>query len=112
LEATQKLRTELRSARLTLTTLAEPDSYRRTAVSKHRICRLNPQDATHIGAIEGELVELDSHIAAPLRAWLVVDPNTDAGTVPLDEAGSRMLMVGMGNCVIVRRLGAGKPSAA
>jgi N-methylhydantoinase B len=111
LEETQKLRADLRADRLTLMTIAEGDSYRQTAVSKHRICRLNPKDAEHIGAVEGDLVELDSHIAAPLRAWLVVDLNTALATVPLDGTGSKMLMIGTGDNVIVRRLGAGKPTA-
>ena len=112
LAPTQKLRADLRAARLALKTIEEDDGYRRTAVSKHRICRLNPQDAKYIDAMEGELVELDSQIAAPLRAWLVVDPDTAEGTVPLDGAGRKMLMLGMGDRVIVRRLGPGKPSAA
>lgn len=110
-EATQKLRADLRADRLTITTTAQDDSYRKTTVSKHRICRLNPQDAAQINAIDTDLVELDSGTAAPLRAWLVIDPDITAGSAPLDAAGSQMLQINTGDKITVRRLGPGKPAA-
>jgi N-methylhydantoinase B len=111
-ESTVDLRNALRAGRLTVTTVAEDDSYRKTAVSRHRICRLGLADAERINAVDGELVELDSGTAAPLRAWLLVDPDCRAGTVPLDRAGCGMLRIAVGDTLVVRRLGPGRPVAA
>lgn len=109
-EATADLRNALRARRLTVITVAEEDSYRRTSVSRHRICRLRLADAERINAVDGELVELDSGTAAPLRAWLVVDPEWREGTVPLDQAGCRMLQIAPGDTIVIRRVGHGKPT--
>lgn len=111
-EATADLRNALRTGRLTVTTVAEDDSYRKTAVSRHRICRLGIADAERIHAMDGELVELDSGTAAPLRAWLTVDPDWRTGTVPLDQAGCRMLKITTGETIVIRRLGPGRPVTA
>lgn len=108
--ATEQRRTDLRAGRLVLATSAEDDSYRRTAVSRHRICRLNPHDAARIAATDGELVELDGAHAAPLRAWLVIDSTVAAGTVPLDAAGAAMLLIEPAAAITVRRLGPGRPA--
>jgi N-methylhydantoinase B len=107
--ATERLRDRLRADRLTVITTTEEDSYRETVVSKHRVCRLHPGDAAQIKATDGELVELDSATAAPLRAWLIIDPTVEAGTAPLDSAGAEMLQISPGDKIIVRRLGHGKP---
>ncbi|MFY0610953.1 MAG: hydantoinase B/oxoprolinase family protein [Hyphomicrobiaceae bacterium] len=109
--ATEKRRADLRAGRLTLATTAEADSYRVTNVSKHRICRLNPADADHISAQNGNLVELDAAHAAPLRAWLTIDPEVARGTIPLDHAGTSMLLIEPGASIVVRRLGHGRPMA-
>ncbi len=109
LDATERMRTKLRAGRLVLTTVAEEDSYRVTNVSKHRICRLNPDDAEQIAAGDGDLIELDAAHAAPLRAWLTIDPAVTRSTVPLDAAGTRMLMLEPGANIIVRRIGHGRP---
>ena len=109
---TLALRDRLRACRLSVTTVEEDDSYRATEVSKHRVCRLNPQDALQINASDGDLVELDSNVAAPLRAWLLIDSNATAGSVGLDAAGHKMLLINPGNRLTIRRLGAGRPVAA
>lgn len=109
LDATEQMRTNLRAGRLVLNTVAEADSYRQTVVSKHRVCRLNPADAEQIVAADGDLVELDAAAAAPLRAWLIIDPAVTRSSVPLDAAGMRMLLIKDGSTITVRRLGAGKP---
>ncbi|MGI9480203.1 MAG: hydantoinase B/oxoprolinase family protein [Hyphomicrobiaceae bacterium] len=110
--ATEKRRADLRAARLNLTTVSETDSYRTTNVSKHRICRLNPADAEIISALDGDLVELDATRAAPLRAWLTINPAVARGTVPLDSPGTAMLLISAGDTLIVRRLGRGRPSTS
>ena len=111
LAATEERRAALRAGRLALTTTPEADSYRATAVSKHRICRLNPQDASRIKAADGDLVELDASRAAPLRAWLITDANVPAGMVPLDSAGTKMLLIDGGDTIVVRRIGTGRRMA-
>lgn len=108
-QATETLRASLRANRLTVVTSHEDDSYRKTEVSRHRRCRLSPSDADRIKANEGDLVELDSKVAAPLRAWLDIDPNIPDGTAPLDGIGHNMLLIGTGDSLVIRRLGLGKP---
>ncbi len=102
-------RSNLRAGRLNLKTVATEDNYRKTRVSKHRTCRLNPADAEQIAAADGNLVELDAAHAAPLRAWLIIDPTVTRGTVPLDAAGAGMLLINTGANIVVRRLGHGRP---
>ena len=109
LEATESRRAALRSERLTLTTRLTPDGFRTTKVSKHRICRLHPEDAATINALDGELVEYDSGRAASLRAWLVIDPAQAKGDTGLDAAGMQILRVHAGDKVTVRRVGIGRP---
>ena len=50
------------------------DSYEVGAVSRRRICRLHPKDATAAGLQADDLVEIDARHAAPLRAWVRIDP--------------------------------------
>lgn len=109
-QETATLRTRLRAIRLTVATAKEDNSYRATHVSKHRVCRLCPQAAAQINASDGELIELDAGTAAPLRAWLVIDADVDAGVVPLDRAGHKMLLINEGDSITIRRLGPGKPA--
>ncbi|MEM6500121.1 MAG: hypothetical protein AAF709_25875 [Pseudomonadota bacterium] len=107
--ATKELRQQRSAEKLRLKSTSEPDSYCRTAVSKHRICRLNESDANRIGAVKGELVEMDSGKAAPLRAWLEVSSEVQSGSVPIDENGLRMLQANANETLEVRRVGAGRP---
>jgi hypothetical protein len=50
------------------------------------------------------IVELDTGIAAPLRAWVVHDQAVSPDTVPLDARGRAILGVTVGGMVEVRRL--------
>jgi len=76
--ATAALRRELAARRLWLTVTATDDTlYLRGAVSRRRICRLNPADAQRAGLADGAIVELVAARAAPLRAWLVHDRRAD-----------------------------------
>jgi hypothetical protein len=81
-------------------------------VSRHRICRLHPDDAAAIKARDNDLVEYDSGVAAPLRAWLEIDPTQPKGTSPLDAAGHRILCVSPGDRLAVRRVGPGRPMSS
>ncbi len=108
-QATSELRQQRASEILRLRSAAEPDSYRHTTVSKHRTCRLNTNDAKKIAAQSGDLVEIDSGKAAPLRAWLDVKDDVAAGTVPIDNAGIAMLRAETNAMLEVRRIGPGRP---
>ena len=103
--ATAALRRELAARRLWLTVTATDDTlYLRGAVSRRRICRLNPDDAQRAGLADGAIVELVAARAAPLRAWLVADADVAAGRVPLDPLGRRVLGVAAGGPLHIRPL--------
>jgi N-methylhydantoinase B len=103
--ATVSLRRELAARRLWLTVTATDDSlYQRGAVSRRRICRLNPADAQRAGLADGAIVELVAARAAPLRAWLVATADVAAGRVPLDPLARRVLGVAAGEPLWVRPL--------
>jgi len=103
--ATASLRRELAARRLWLTVTATDDTlYLRGAVSRRRICRLNPDDAQRAGLADGAIVELVAARAAPLRAWLVADADVAAGRVPLDPLGRRVLGVAAGGPLHIRPL--------
>jgi len=103
--ATASLRRELAARRLWLTVTATDDTlYLRGAVSRRRICRLNPDDAQRAGLADGAIIELVATRAAPLRAWLVADADVAAGRVPLDPLGRRVLGVAAGGPLHIRPL--------
>ena len=103
--ATASLRRELAARRLWLTVTPTDDTlYLRGAVSRRRICRLNPDDAQRAGLADGAIVELVAARAAPLRAWLVADADVAAGRVPLDPLGRRVLGVAAGGPLHIRPL--------
>lgn len=103
--ATEELRRRLAARRLRLAVVAtEDDLYLRGAVSMRRICRLSPADAARPGFNDGAIVELVGPVGAPLRAWVVIDGAVQAGTVPLDALGRRVLGVNAGAPLHVRPL--------
>jgi N-methylhydantoinase B len=103
--ATEELRRRLAARRLRLAVVAtEGDLYLRGAVSMRRICRLSPADAAGPGFNDGAIVELVGPGGAPLRAWVVIDRAVQAGTVPLDALGRRVLGVDAGAPLHVRPL--------
>ena len=102
--ATEALRRRLRESRFALTAVIVDDSYEAGAVSRRRICRLNPRDASAAGLQADDLVEIDARRAAPLRAWLRIDPSIEAGTLPIDQAGSTILQISPGQRLEVRRI--------
>lgn len=101
---TEALRRRLHQARFTLTTVLVDDSYEAGAVSRRRICRLHPNDATRAGLQVDDLVEIDARQAAPLRAWLRIDPSITAGTLPIDQVGLTILKILPGQRLEVRRI--------
>jgi N-methylhydantoinase B len=110
--ATAALRKRLRAARIALVTRLDADVFEKGAVSRRRICRLNPADASAAGIGEDDVVELDSRRAAPLRAWTRLDAGARAGTVPIDRRGLSILKAAEGERVELRRVaGSVRPRA-
>ena len=101
--ATEALRAELAAARFTLEIVSVNEPlYRAGAVSRRRVCPMNPADARRNGFRARDLVELVALRAAPLRAWVVVDRKIRPGSVPLDPIGQRVLGLGPGARLHVR----------
>jgi N-methylhydantoinase B len=103
-EATVRARTRMRAARFSLVTVPCADSFREGAVSRHRVCRLNPADAAAAGVGLEDIVELDTRKAAPLRAWVVPDATVKRGTIPIDGVGLAILLIAAGERVEIRLL--------
>ena len=104
--ATAALRKHLRAARIALVTRLDADVFEMGAVSRRRICRLNPADASAAGIGEDDVVELDTRRAAPLRAWMRLDAGVSPGTVPIDRRGLSILKAAEGERVELRRVAA------
>jgi N-methylhydantoinase B len=104
--ATADLRERLRGARIGLVALLDADVFEKGAVSRRRICRLNPADASTAGIGEDDVVELDARRAAPLRAWMRLDAGVKRGTVPIDQRGLSILKAAEGEWVELRRVAA------
>lgn len=102
--ATEALRRRLREGRFGLPAVLVEDSYEAGAVSKRRICRLHPRDAAAAGFQIDDLVEIDSRRAAPLRAWLRIDPSVAVGSLPIDQTGLTILRASAGQRLEVRRI--------
>jgi N-methylhydantoinase B len=108
--ATSALRQRLRAGRLRLLARLDANVFESGAISRRRICRLNPADASDIG--EDDLIELDAGRAAPLRGWVRLDAKVEPGTVPIDRRGLSILMAQDGEPVQLRRVAAVvRPSA-
>jgi N-methylhydantoinase B len=104
-EATAALRRELASRRLRLRVVeSRRGLYREGAVSRRRVCPLSAADARAFRLRAGDIVELVAPRGAPLRAWVVIDRNGRPGHVPLDHVGCRVLGVGPGDLLELRRL--------
>ncbi|NYT24934.1 hydantoinase B/oxoprolinase family protein [Alcaligenaceae bacterium] len=103
-QATKSLRETLKRAVRRFRAVQCVDSYERGAISKRRICRMNPRDARQLGMAEEDLMELDSRRGAPVRAWLRLDPEVELDTLPIDSHGLAMLQIQEGDAVEVRVL--------
>jgi len=102
--ATDILRQRIREARFAVTAVvaSESDVFEAGAYSRRRICRLNPTEATAGRFHEGDVVEFDARLAAPLRAWVRIDPKVARGTVPLGERALAILKIRAGERVELR----------
>jgi N-methylhydantoinase B len=112
LAATDTLRRRLRGTRFVLAAVLVDDSYEAGRVSRRRVCRLHPRDVAAAGLQDDDLVEIDARLAAPLRAWLRVDPTVTPGSVPIDRLGLAILRAGIGDRLEIRHIaGATTPHA-
>jgi N-methylhydantoinase B len=102
--ATASLRERLRGARVRLVTVIDGAVFEPGAVSRRRICRLNPADAEAAGVGEDDVVELDTATAAPLRAWARIEAGVKRGTVPIDDRALSILQIAAGDGVELRRV--------
>jgi N-methylhydantoinase B len=107
--ATLAQRAALMAARRPLAVVAEPDGFRAGAVSRRRVCRLNPVDAHRLALADGDIVELDTGRGAPLRAWVERSDDVPPGAVPLDARGQSILSCQPGSGLLVRLLTYGTP---
>jgi N-methylhydantoinase B len=92
--ATVERRRTLAAARPRLAAAPSEEVWREHSVSRYRLARLNPADAARFALAEGDIVELFTARAAPLRAWVAIDRAVATGTLPLDERGARALQLG------------------
>jgi N-methylhydantoinase B len=113
-EVTTRRRAEIRARRVHLEAVAGEDCYRAGPVSRRRICRLNPADAARARIGDGDLMELDTRRAAPLRAWAEIDAAAAPGTLPIDARGLGMLRAKLSEPIeirLLRRAGSGPRDA-
>lgn len=103
--ATVSLRREIAAARVTLTARDHPEAlYASGRTSRRRICPLHRKDADDLGVVEGDIVELIGHGGPALRAWVVVDREGKAGSVPLDPTARNILGIRHGERLHLRRM--------
>jgi N-methylhydantoinase B len=102
--ATASQRRRLVGLRLAFTAVQAEDCFEPGRVSRRRVCRLHPEDAARLGVEEDDIIEFDTRRTAALRAWVRIDPAVAQGTVPLDEAGLRILLARFGEPIEIRRL--------
>ena len=110
--ASAALRAAILEARFRLAVVDAADCYEAGSVSRRRICRMNPVNAREAGLRADDVVELMSPTAAPLRAWIVLDPTVAAGTVPIDALGRRVIQLEIGRSIHLRLLARGVLSAS
>ncbi|MED5359445.1 MAG: hydantoinase B/oxoprolinase family protein, partial [Pseudomonadota bacterium] len=104
-EATIKRRNDISAGRPSLKTVrCTADPYVDSGPSKKRTIRLHPDDIVGASLEVGQKIELHDDIGAPLRGWLVADPEVTLGTVPLDEKGITLLGVTENQSIRVRPL--------
>jgi N-methylhydantoinase B len=102
--ATAERRRALVAARPRLAAAPDEAIWRAHGVSRYRLARLHPADAARFGFAEGDIVELYTPTAAPLRAWVAIERAVASGTLPLDANGARALQLAAGGSVGLRLL--------
>ena len=99
-----KLRELLLTQRLQLTVIADEASPYEGIKGRHRTVRLHSNDSATLNVKPGDLVELLGKHPTPLRAWVKLDADLPAGSVPLDAFGRRALGVEAGDIIQPRKL--------
>lgn len=112
--ATAARRAALAAERVALPAVADEREAYRGVLGRHRVVRLGPTVLARLGiapeAAADVLVELLGRHAAPLRAWVEVDPMAGEA-LPLDERARRILGIAPGEPVRIRVLGRTVPLA-
>lgn len=103
-QGTQELRRELIARRVRLPVEADERNPYEGIKGRHRVLRLAPALAAELRLAADDLVELLGRHPAPLRAWVRMDPGAPSHAVPLDALGRKILGVGPGEPVGLRRL--------
>jgi N-methylhydantoinase B len=96
-EATAALRKRLKESRFKLVAVEDDSSFEAGSVSRRRIARINPADAIEARLNDDDVIEMDARKAAPLRAWLRIDPKVVRGTLPIDAHGLTILKSQLGD---------------
>jgi len=103
--ATAALRRQIAAARLYLTVTDRSELlYADGRYSRHRICPLHPDDAAALAIGDGDIVELVGNSGPALRAWAVIDPAIERGTMPLDGIGQGIVGAKPGAALHLRKL--------
>jgi N-methylhydantoinase B len=103
--ATETRRREIGAARLSLTVRSHPAPLVAAGrYSRHRICPLHPDDAAELGIADGAIVELVGKGGPALRAWVVIDRETQKGTMPLDPIAAGITGSAPGDALYIRPL--------
>jgi N-methylhydantoinase B len=104
LDRTRRLRHALLMARCQVPVSADERDPYEGVKGRHRVLRVSVPLAGEVGVESGDLVELRGRHPAPLRAWIRVDPGAAGRSVGLDEWGRRILGVGEGESIELRRV--------
>jgi N-methylhydantoinase B len=102
--ATRRLRERMRQQRRTMPVAADERDPYVGVKGQHRIVRISPALARDLALGDGDLVELVGRHPAPLRGWVKLESAAPEAGVPLDAFGRRVLGVGPGDAVEIRRL--------
>lgn len=105
-EATRVQRAKLKAGRFRLTVKSDDalDPYI-GAKGKRRMLDLTAADATRLGVVADDLVEMRGRNPAPLRGWVRIAQDGVSGQLPLDAFGRKVLGVADGDAVVVVPLG-------
>ena len=105
-DATLALRKRLAVERFTLSVIADDTLVPYVgAKGRHRIVTLAEADASRLGAAPDALVEMFGRHPAPLRAWVLIAPASEAaGSIRLDAFGRTVLGVRHGDRVRLRHV--------
>ena len=103
-EATKELRDVHGKPVNCLTISADETSPYSGIRGRQRRQRLAPSTARQLELADGDLIELIGTHAAPLRAWTLIDKDLSPGIAPLDDFARRVLGVGDGGTMSIRKL--------